>query len=312
MRYEGFNGQLTVEGDAIVLTRDGMAAKAGFGRSPARRLPLQALSGLSLQEATRMKNGWLQLHLGGKSAPPLSALSAPSDGDTVTFTYGKREQWQQLYGWLLSVVDRNRAAGVDSSAVTFDATKAGVKQEAKRQRGEAAGLRPDIAQAASRMGWQLGGKREIKKLPEHLHDGEVVDYIAQGTYATNQGIVVLTSTRMLFLFHGMVSQALEDFPYRSLSSVQSKAGFATGELTVHASGNQAVISHIIKPDLKHLADALRERIATGGQPPAPSPLPPSTQPDVMEQLRKLGELRNVGVLTQEEFDAKKAELLSRL
>jgi len=39
---------------------------------------------------------------------------------------------------------------------------------------------------------------------------------------------------------------------------------------------------------------------------------PSTQPDVMEQLRKLGDLRAAGVLTDEEFAAKKADLLGRL
>jgi hypothetical protein len=32
----------------------------------------------------------------------------------------------------------------------------------------------------------------------------------------------------------------------------------------------------------------------------------------MEQLKKLAELRDAGILTAEEFDAKKAELLSRL
>jgi hypothetical protein len=44
---------------------------------------------------------------------------------------------------------------------------------------------------------------------------------------------------------------------------------------------------------------------------APSP-PPKEQADLLEQLRKLGELRDQGVVTQEEFDAKKAELLDRL
>jgi hypothetical protein len=40
------------------------------------------------------------------------------------------------------------------------------------------------------------------------------------------------------------------------------------------------------------------------------PTPPS--PDVLEQLRKLGELRAAGVLTGAEFEAKKSELLGRL
>jgi hypothetical protein len=37
-----------------------------------------------------------------------------------------------------------------------------------------------------------------------------------------------------------------------------------------------------------------------------------TEPDVADQLRKLGELRDSGVLTEDEFNAKKAQLLERL
>jgi len=49
--------------------------------------------------------------------------------------------------------------------------------------------------------------------------------------------------------------------------------------------------------------------------PAPAHSPPAVRapsPDVLEQLRKLGELRNAGMLTDAEFDAKKAELLGRI
>ena len=38
----------------------------------------------------------------------------------------------------------------------------------------------------------------------------------------------------------------------------------------------------------------------------------TAQPDTLEQLRKLGELRDQGWVTQAEFDAKKAELLRRV
>jgi hypothetical protein len=40
--------------------------------------------------------------------------------------------------------------------------------------------------------------------------------------------------------------------------------------------------------------------------------PPPPNPDVLEQLRKLGDLRTAGVLTDAEFEAKKAELLGRI
>ena len=37
-----------------------------------------------------------------------------------------------------------------------------------------------------------------------------------------------------------------------------------------------------------------------------------SEPDAMEQLRKLAELRDSGVITPEDFDSKKAEILKRI
>lgn len=45
-------------------------------------------------------------------------------------------------------------------------------------------------------------------------------------------------------------------------------------------------------------------------PPTATPAP--EPPDVFEQIRKLGELRDAGVLTEDEFNAKKSDLLGRL
>jgi hypothetical protein len=38
---------------------------------------------------------------------------------------------------------------------------------------------------------------------------------------------------------------------------------------------------------------------------------PAAQPDMLEQLQKLGELRAAGVLTEEEFAAQKAKVLAQ-
>ncbi len=38
----------------------------------------------------------------------------------------------------------------------------------------------------------------------------------------------------------------------------------------------------------------------------------ASQPDVLDQLRKLAELRDAGVISNDEFEAKKADLLSRM
>ena len=46
-------------------------------------------------------------------------------------------------------------------------------------------------------------------------------------------------------------------------------------------------------------------------PPPPAPPPADDQPDMLEQLQKLGELRAAGVLTEAEFAAQKAKILAQ-
>jgi Short C-terminal domain len=43
---------------------------------------------------------------------------------------------------------------------------------------------------------------------------------------------------------------------------------------------------------------------------APPPAPAAAQPDPVEQLKRLGELKSQGILTDEEFAAAKAKILS--
>jgi putative oligomerization/nucleic acid binding protein len=45
-------------------------------------------------------------------------------------------------------------------------------------------------------------------------------------------------------------------------------------------------------------------------PPPPAAAPAPAEPDMYEQLRKLAELRDSGVLTEEEFAAEKAKVLA--
>jgi len=48
----------------------------------------------------------------------------------------------------------------------------------------------------------------------------------------------------------------------------------------------------------------------GQQYEVPAQAAPSAAPDPIEQLKELGELRDKGVLTEEEFEAQKAKLLA--
>jgi hypothetical protein len=66
-----------------------------------------------------------------------------------------------------------------------------------------------------------------------------------------------------------------------------------------------------------LPPPLQAPVSTAPMSPTSAAMPPALQaptasPDALEQLRKLGELRDAGVLNQAEFEAKKAGLLRRV
>jgi hypothetical protein len=61
-----------------------------------------------------------------------------------------------------------------------------------------------------------------------------------------------------------------------------------------------------------LAQNLQKGLQGGASQEAPTAAAAVKPEDVMATLEKLGELKAKGILTQEEFDAKKAELLKKL
>jgi hypothetical protein len=176
-------------------------------------------------------------------------------------------------------------------------------------------LRPDIAAAKSTMRVKFGAGREIRRLASHLWEGETVRQMTTGTYGKGTGLVVLTDWRLLFVQDGLMSQTTEDFPLDKVSSVQWSSGMFLGNIMIFASGNKSEIQSVNKEDGKEIVDKIRHRLAAPGEPTG-SPSAPTSQasavPDPIEQLRRLGELRDAGVVTPEEFEAKKADLLGRL
>jgi len=155
-------------------------------------------------------------------------------------------------------------------------------------------------------------RREMKKLPSLLGEGEKVVNLARGEYDGKEGLVAITDRRIIFLEEGVLRHRLEDFPYDKVTSVQTETGIRSGKLTIFASGNKAVISDVHpKQRSPEIGEFVRTCISAGA--PKPSDGPPGAAAEtVTDQLKKLGELRDAGVLTLQEFEAKKAELLARI
>lgn len=174
-------------------------------------------------------------------------------------------------------------------------------------------LRPDIDGAASRMSQKLGGKRELRKLPQMLQAGETVKEITTGTYgreSSNTGLLVLTDQRLLFFFDGWVNSKSEDFPLEVVTTVAASSGFGVSTVTISSGGHKVEIRSC--PDGKRVAESARLELAAVRHRSAAPAAPTAPAIDVSDQIRKLAELRDAGILTDEEFTAKKTDLLARL
>jgi uncharacterized membrane protein YdbT with pleckstrin-like domain len=83
--------------------------------------------------------------------------------------------------------------------------------------------------------------------------------------------------------------------------------FVQGEIYRQVEDNARRTAEYGKLDHGELADAIARHAPT-----TPAAAPPPGPPSVPDQLERLAELRDKGVITQAEFEQKKAELLGRL
>jgi hypothetical protein len=150
---------------------------------------------------------------------------------------------------------------------------------------------------------------------EHLEPGEETLEIVMGTYEAKMlgrddiarsGIFVATDRRLVFYAKKMTGYDLEVFPYENISSIEMGKNMMGHHISLFASGNNVEMKWIDKKqDVPAFISAVKARMKGG----AASAAPAGGASDSADQIRKLAELRDEGILTEEEFQAKKTQLL---
>lgn len=158
----------------------------------------------------------------------------------------------------------------------------------------------------------------LKRAQEHLDPNEQVLAAVDGTYETKRlgndtvrsGVMMATPKRVIFYAKKLGGYDLESFEYSKISSFEQSKGMMGGKVSFFASGNEVSMKWISDKDaMQSFVAAVKENLHGA---PSSAASTSSADSDVMEQIRKLGELHKSGILSDDEFEAKKAELLSRL
>ena len=141
----------------------------------------------------------------------------------------------------------------------------------------------------------------------HLADGETIVHSIMG-FKDRLGILVATETRVVFYAERMFGFDLESFLFKNIASIEYSAGLLSKELVINSSGNDAKVQHLTEWSGGSIKDFIDYVNSNSGQ----SNNIQIVQDDIPSQIKKLSDLRDQGILTDDEFSVKKAELLSKM
>lgn len=142
-------------------------------------------------------------------------------------------------------------------------------------------------------------------------------------FATNRRIVIRNPT-MLGLRAG-----IEDFPYNAITSVKLHKGVFSSEIRLRIPGltetsrlrtvlrwgrrDEGEIQALPKDKAEQLVTIMKEGVVgrLPGQTPLVSTAPVATV-SPLDEIKKLAELKDAGLITEEEFEEKKKKLLEKI
>lgn len=150
---------------------------------------------------------------------------------------------------------------------------------------------------------------------EHLDPDEKIEASVGGTYeckimgndSVRSGLFVATEKRIVFYAKKLTGYDLESFPLENISSIEAGKNLMGNTITFYASGNKASMKWINFGNVKEFMDYVRNNM--GKKSHVSSETKTESIPD---QIKKLSELKDQGILTEEEFNSKKKELLAKM
>ncbi|MBB1108931.1 PH domain-containing protein [Limosilactobacillus sp. pH52_RY] len=153
----------------------------------------------------------------------------------------------------------------------------------------------------------FGTKKEIKALPDtiDIDGGEKILYAANAFIETNSVLVVCTNKRVIFLDHGLIyGSKSTDIPLDMINSVSYSKGLMLGSIAVTNGVITTQIENMQSYSAKKMAETIKQAAADFKQTSAQSS--PGSN---LSELRELKKLLDDGIITEEEFAAKKKQIL---
>lgn len=160
----------------------------------------------------------------------------------------------------------------------------------------------------------FGTKKEFFHLPQILSSSEEPLAIASGIMNGNTWLITLTNERVIFLDKGLLYGVKQiDINLSNIVSVGGKTGIMFGEIIISTSGQNYKIKNVLKGSVipfTNLVNETRKNIKLSAS--MDKEISVETQPfdELMSNIKRLAEMKDAGILTEEEFQQQKKNLLN--
>lgn len=139
-------------------------------------------------------------------------------------------------------------------------------------------------------------------------EGYIGEAMGSGAKAQKNGVLIVTTDRVVFYRKGFLGETIESIPLAKITSIERRSMLGFRTIRLHTSHDKLEFKMI--GDDTNIVTAIEE----GRDKSQSSALltQQTSAPDPMGTLKKLAELRDAGIVTEEEFQTKKTALLSTL
>ncbi|RDZ49999.1 hypothetical protein C5C07_19745 [Haloferax sp. Atlit-4N] len=177
---------------------------------------------------------------------------------------------------------------------------------------------------------ELVSKKHVKKMDEYLDPGEKVHFFAIDAGGkvkidgeNQDGVMnvttVITNQRVLYKAKKMIGGSQTSIDYKNISSVEISFGVVQKRLNLETDSKVFGIGvgHVERDEVQNMVQFIRQKIQDANNSDNTSVAGQTAgngenEEGPLDKLERLGELRDQGVVTEDEFQEKKQSLLDQI
>ena len=158
----------------------------------------------------------------------------------------------------------------------------------------------------------------VKKNNETVLDviiGFIGEMMGKGKDRQHNGVLICTNQRVVFYSKGFFSEVNRSIPIEKVSSIDLDSGILLRSIRIHTSNDEIYVRSSLKIDELQRFQKNIEEVRDNNKTNADNDLQNknvSTEDDPITKIKKLSELKEQGIITEEEFDEKKKKLMEQI